>query len=1020
MRGRLPGDWGSRTRSVRRVLTLLVMCCACNVAATPGLTPAEEPDALELFQSKVAPLLERRCLSCHGGSERKGGLSLATLADALKGGDGGEAIVPGDPDASLLLEMIQPPAENPKARPSMPKDADPLQPQDLRAIRDWIRSGAPWPKGRTLAEVRVNDRNWWSLKPIQHPALPRLAEPARALWARNPIDLFIAAKQEKLQLTPTAEADRGTLARRLSFDLTGLPPDPDEVARFIDDPDPNAYEKLVDRLLASPRFGERWARHWLDVVHFGETHGYDKDKPRPNAWPYRDYVIRSFNRDKPFDQFIKEQIAGDVLFPGAPDGVEALGFLAAGPWDFIGHAEVPESKIDGKIARHLDRDDMISTTINTFCSMTIHCSQCHNHKFDPITQEDYYSLQAVFAAIDRADKEYDEDPGVSRRRAELAARASSARAELAALEREAAMRSGPRSQKIALILADTGPRPDPAPPQHGFHSAISTKQDDAKWVQVDLGSPISITAIEIVACFDDFNQIGAGFGFPPRFKLEISDDPEFQASQLLDDQTAADVPNPGTMPRRVEVKGKTGRYLRFTATRLAERSGDYILALAELRVLDKTGANVALKRPVKALDSIEAGERWGRANLVDGIAPGAALGAAGRLALQAEREGLIEQSLTSGERTRWAQLRRSVAESEQSIAALPPRRVVYAGTVHQGAGAFAGTGSVGGKPRKIFILPRGDVTRPGPEVGPGALSALSELPSRFPMSETATEGDRRAALAGWLSSPRNPLTWRSIVNRIWLYHFGRGLVDTPNDFGRMGQPPSHPALLDWMAAELRDGKRSLKGLHRLIVTSATYRQGTSDQPRASQSDAGNVWLWRQNRRKLEAEAIRDGVLWAAGMLDDRMGGPSFQDFKVDKPEHSPHYEYILHDPDDPSTQRRSVYRFIVRSQQQPFMTTMDCADPSLLVDKRNQSVSPLQALAMLNNQLVVVMAVHFADRVQHEALGLDEQVSRAFALATSRKPTPAERDALVDHARKYGLANTCRVILNLNEFTFID
>ena len=255
---------------------------------------------------------------------------------------------------------------------------------------------------------------WWSFRPLSRPSLPALST-TDANRVRTPIDAFILAKLREKGLTPSPEADRRTLIRRLTFDLIGLPPTPEEVDTFLADDRPDAYERLADRLLASPQYGERWGRHWLDVVHYGDTHGYDKDKPRPNAWPYRDYVIRAFNADRPYRRFVQEQLAGDVLFPGTADGIEALGFIAAGPWDFIGHAEVPESKIDGQIARHLDRDDMVANTMNTFASLTVQCAQCHNHKFDPIAQEDYYSLQAVFAALDRADKKYYSDPAIAKK-----------------------------------------------------------------------------------------------------------------------------------------------------------------------------------------------------------------------------------------------------------------------------------------------------------------------------------------------------------------------------------------------------------------------------------------------------------------------------------------------------------------------------------------------------------------------------------------------------------------------------
>ncbi|MCI0539781.1 MAG: DUF1553 domain-containing protein, partial [Verrucomicrobiales bacterium] len=354
-------------------------------------------------------------------------------------------------------------------------------------------------------------------------------------------------------------------------------------------------------------------------------------------------------------------------------------------------------------------------------------------------------------------------------------------------------------------------------------------------------------------------------------------------------------------------------------------------------------------------------------------------------------------------------------------AKLPPARLAYVGAIHTGSGAFAGTGEKGGKPRPIFVLDRGNIQKPGKEVGPGTLHALPNLPARFDISPDRPESERRAALAKWLTDLDHPLTWRSIVNRVWLYHFGRGIVDTPNDFGRMGAVPTHPELLDWLACAFRDGGQSFKTLHKLIVTSATYRQ-TSEVKNVlpTEIDADNRLLWRMNRRKLEAEAVRDAILFVTGKLNPAMGGPSFQDFVIEKPEHSPHYEYHLHDPDDPKSHRRSIYRFIVRSQQQPFMTTLDCADPSMQVAKRNESVSPLQALTMLNNALVVAMSKHFAARLETQGGDLRSKVQRAYYEAMGRQPALGDEQALTSYAEQFGLANLCRVLVNLNEFAFVD
>jgi len=905
--------------------------------------------------------------------------------------------------------------------------------------------------------TKPSSTDWWSLKPLVRPAVPPIGNRQSAI--SNPIDSFIRAKLAEKSLQPAPEAEPRVVIRRLYFDLLGLPPKPEEVVAFEKEcaerkspreVDPafriphSALERLVDRLLASPHYGERWARHWLDVVHYGDTHGYDKDKPRPNAWPYRDYVIRAFNEDRPYARFIQEQVAGDVLFPGTRDGVEALGFIAAGPWDQIGHAEVPESKIDGKIARHLDRDDMVANTMQTFNSLTVGCAQCHDHKFDPIPQRDYYRLHAVFAALDRADKKYFADAKLTQRFAELEHQQRTLTDRKNAIELQRKTAAGKELTALDQQIEATSKSKGGLRPEYGYHSSISPTQDTAKWVQVDVGRSVAIDRVVLRPCYDDFNNIGAGFGFPVRFKVEASEDAQFKSGvEVIADKTAADFTNPGIAPQAFKSTGATARFIRITATKLAPRQNDFIFALAELQVMDTTGSNVALKAAVTALDSIEAVPRWRKTNLTDDIAP--APDNSGELAeLRAKRDALLEKFTDDKARTELAAVGKDLQRVAAELKQFPKPDVVYAGTVHYGSGSFVGTGPGGGKPRVIQVLHRGDVKQPKDEVAPGAPGYLAGLRGEFELPASHGEGERRAALAKWLSSSDNPLTWRSVVNRVWQYHFGRGLVETPNDFGRMGALPTHPELLDWLACEFRDSGGSFKKLHQLIVTSATYRQAsaTADVRRlhlpqtpharpktqSSQSlltsaanlDSENRLLWRQNRRKLDAEAVRDATLFVAGKLNPQLGGPAFQDFIIEKPEHSPHYQYHLHDPEDPKSHRRSVYRFLVRSQTQPFMTTLDCADPSMQVGRRNESVSALQALALLNNGLIVTMAKHFAAKLDATGGDLSAKVDRAFRETLARAPSPEEKVNLTAYAQQHGLANACRVLFNLNEFAFVD
>lgn len=937
-------------------------------------------------------VLQRNCVECHNAHDKKGGVVL----------DRGPIVVD---DPKLIVEMISGDA------PKMPPKRNPLSPEEAGALRKWVAGGAEIPEGRVLKDTRIADRQWWSLKPLRKPAAPKAGDG----WARNEIDRFVAAKLREKGLTHSPEADARTLIRRVTFDLTGLPPTPEEVREFVWASRQNrdgAYAKLVERLLNSPHYGEQWARQWLDVARYGESHGYDKDKARFNAWPYRDYVIRSFNDDKPWTRFVREQVAGDVLWPKDPDGVVALGFVAAGPWDFIAHTEVGEGKLDGRIAKHLDRDDMVSAVFNAFMSTTVQCAQCHNHKFDPVSMTDYYRLHTIFAAVDRRDRVYDLDPEVAERRVKLESEIADLDRQLRDIGKKIDAEGGEALMAIrARItkLKEAGRAEIKYVPQHGYHSSIVKQPDMEKWVQLELPESEEFAAVRLRACYDTYAGIGAGFGFPVRYKVEVSDGPKFAGGvRTVADHTKRDVPNPGLAP--VDLPGGGGHCVRITATRLAERKNDYIFALAEVELLDTEGNNLAAKAKITSKDSIEAPSRWRRTNLIDGkfTTGGDPKVAAELAAAQKKLTSLLAKVETPGRVKQRDELRRRRGQKRKTLDDLPEGKMVYALATH-----FKPRSNVKptlGKPRRIHLLHRGDLRSPGDEMTPGAPALWEGCSPTFDLKAEHTEGERRAALARYLTHPENPLLWRSAANRIWLGHMGRGIVDSPNDFGRMGMKPTHPRLLDWLAARFREIE-SVKDLHRLIVTSSTYRQSSAGDLEKAKIDGSNACYWRMNRRKLRAEELRDSVLQVAGALNLNMGGPSFQDFKF-KDDHTPKYWYHLHDPNDPKTHRRTIYRFIARSQTQPFLTTLDCADPSQMVPKRDETTTALQALALMNNPFMTVMSEKFAARAKN--------VDEAIWLAFGRAPAKPECQTLNKYSKTHGMPATARLLFNLNEFAYVD
>jgi len=744
--------------------------------------PAAENASVD-FRRDVAPLFQSRCIRCHQSSDGASQFSLATPADLETHG----YVVPGNPDASHLIELV---ASVGGAPPQMPKESPPLSSAELDTLRQWIAQGARWPEDVALRERPRADRTWWSLQPLKI-----VDPPANNLgpeWNVSPIDRLIAARLAADHLQPNPPADHRTLIRRLTYDLTGLPPTPEEIDAFVADQSADAYERLVDRLLASPRYGEHWGRHWLDVVRFGESDGYEVNALVENSWPFRDYVINSLNADKPFDRFIVEHLAGDAVGPGDPAVEVGLTFLVCGPVDIVTNSDpVRAAQIRADTV-----DEIIRATGEAFLGLTVGCARCHDHKFDPITQADYYQLYATFAGVYHDDRQVAPADKL-RERTEA----------LASLE----------SQKQKLLAS----RPDPA---------------------VDAA-----------------------------------------AAQVVDAQ---------------------------------------------------------------------------------------------------------------------------VAELDRQAASVPSPPMLHVGRFEQSAA-----------PQSIFL--GGDASRLGDSVVPASPSTLADAATPYTLAADSQEQSRRIALARWLTSTDNPLTPRVLANRIWQHHFGAGIVATPSDFGYMGEKPTHPELLDWLARQLVDGGWRLKPLHRLMVTSQTYRQSSALQDNAATIDADARLLWRFPPRRLSAEEIRDAILSLAAQLDERRGGPGFRLYDYTRDNVA---TYTPRETVGPETFRRAVYHQNARAARIDLLTDFDAPDCAFSVARRTLTTTPTQALALLNHNFTMQMANYLAARLESETSpgSLTAQIARGFELAYGRSPDAEEEAAALDLTSRHGLRAFCRALLNSNEFLFLD
>lgn len=878
----------------------------------------------------------------------------------------------------------------------------------------------------------------WSLRPLEKPISPSVRDIS---WARTPLDRFILSKIEAAGLNPTPPADRRTLIRRVTFDLTGLPPTPAEVESFRADQDPAAYPKLVDRLLASPRYGEHWARHWLDLANYADTHGNDHDYARTNAWPYRDYVVRAFNEDKPYRRFVEEQVAGDALFPDEPQATVALGFLAAGPWDHTLMVTVREDTVDHHMAQVLDRDNMVTTVMSTFQSLTVHCARCHNHKFDPITQREYYALQAVFAGIDRADRPFDPDVRTHVRRHELLARKKAIATRAPALL--ATLKTPEVSREVA-DFEDAAVRQEKAWTPFDVVSVVSTggatlsRQPDGSWfasgtrpardtyIVTARWKAGPMRAVRLEALPDErLPHKGPGRFDNGHFHLTefrafagLPGAPE-SAKPIVFGRATADQNEGPTMSAAQAIDGNNE-----THWGIHPYYGVAHQAVFELKDLlefaDGTMFTILLEHQGNA-----PGHGLGRFRLSASSAHDAGESLA---PLPADLANLLKIPSTARTDAQRRDLALSILaiDTERALAALPAPHFVYAI-----ASDFPTDGNFSAplQPRPIHLLTRGDINKPRDLIVPGTLGCIPGLVSELPIATDDDESSRRVALARWLADDRNVLTWRSIVNRVWQYHFGRGLCDTPNDFGKMGGSPSHPELLDWLAVWFRDEAHgSIKALHKLILLSATYQQASFSPERTAQNsvDPENRLLARMNSPRLTAEEVRDAVLQFSGRLDLTMGGPAAIQFvqhgdATFMPGGNPAFlDYEHFDPDAPENCRRAVYRFLFRTVADPFMDALDCPDGGAITAVRSVSTTALQAFAMLNDAFLIRQFEHLAERLSLRLKTPETQVEPMFQTILQRVPRERERSEFADYIQRHGLANACQLLLNSNEFLYLD
>ncbi len=884
------------------------------------------------FEKDIWPVFQKHCVKCHGQEKQKSGFRIDVRELALEGGDMGQNIIPGKSADSPLVHFISGLDEE----TTMPPKEGLLGDKVVGLIRAWIDQGADWPDD--VGSKVENRMDHWAFQKVQK---------SDSTKANLKIDDFIKQKLKTKGLKLNARADKRTLIRRIYLVMHGLPPTPEEVEAFVNDKSRNAFTNSVDKVLASPRYGERWASHWLDLVRFGETHGFEMNRERPNAWPYRDWVIQSFNDDKPYNQFVREQLAGDAL--GAPIGPS---FIVAGPVD----------QVRGKDPKHHRRlrmnelDDMINATGTVFLGLTTGCARCHDHKFDPISHKDYYSMQSIFAGVNHADRTLPLN--------------TKQKNKVAAIEKQISESKG----KLAKYLPQPGTGKRPA--VNAKHNIEKFPKMEAKFVRFTItkssGSQPCIDELEIFSGTENLALASKGAKATSNGDFKH---PLHKLAHINDGQHG----NPKSW-----IAAKSTGWVQIELSRVAhidriewgrDRPGKYI---------DRVPIGYHIEAGLKVSE-------WKRIASSDDRQP--------FTGAKPDTPQYVFTGLPEAESKRGKSLFAKFEETKKQLAALKNSTKVYAGTFTQ--------------PGPTHRLYRGDPEAPREVVIPGALEKFVSLK----LDAQTPEQKRRLALADWIVGDTNPLARRVIVNRIWQHHFGAGLVDTPNDFGRNGVPPTHPELLDWLASTLSSDGWSLKKLHRRILLSDVWQQSSQTNTKALKIDATSRLLWRFPTRRLEAEGIRDAMLRVSGVLDLKLGGQGFSAFEVQMDNVRHFFPKKTYGPTD---WRRMIYMTKVRQEQESTFGAFDCPDGSQGVPKRSRSTTPLQALNLLNSAFVNQQASLFAKRLEKDAgKNVLAQANLAFELCFNRPASVGELKDATSFIKSEGLAQFTRAMLNANEFVFI-